>query len=134
MAPRATKNFRQTQPITTGLSIVCESYPTNTCLRELLQNADDAGASEIEYVLDTKTYKDTPLLHENLEEYHGPALLARNNGIFTDEDFSSLSSVGDSRKRNDATTTGKFGLGFNSVSHEMVFEQFFPVRSSIEFA
>ena len=116
MAPRATKNFRQTQPITTGLRIVCESYPANTCLRELLQNADDAGASEIEYVLDTKTYRDTPLLDEGLKEYHGPALVARNNSVFTDDDFSSLSSVGDSRKRNDATTTGKFGLGFNSVS------------------
>lgn len=123
MAPRATKNFRQTQPITTGLRIVCESYPANTCLRELLQNADDAGASEIEYVLDTKTYNDTPLLYEGLAEYHGPALLARNNSVFTDEDFRSLSSVGDSRKRNDATTTGKFGLGFNSVSHDLDFER-----------
>lgn len=119
MAPPAAKNFRQSQPITTGLRIVCESYPANTCLRELLQNADDAGASEIEYVLDTNTYKNTPLLYEGLEEYHGPALLARNNSVFTDEDFSSLSSVGDSRKRNDATTTGKFGLGFNSVSHDL---------------
>lgn len=119
MAPPATKNFRQSQPITTGLRIVCESYPANTCLRELLQNADDAGATEIEYVLDTKTYTSNPLLYEALQEYHGPALLARNDSVFTDEDFSSLSSVGDSRKRNDATTTGKFGLGFNSVSHDM---------------
>ncbi len=98
---------------------MCESYPANSCLRELLQNADDAGASEIEYVLDTKTYENTPLLYEDLREYHGPALLARNNSVFTDEDFSSLSSVGDSRKRNDATTTGKFGLGFNSVSQNL---------------
>lgn len=125
MAPRATKNFRQTQPMTTGLRIVCESYPANTCLRELLQNADDAGASEIEYVLDTKTYHNTPLLDEGLKEYHGPALLARNNCVFTDDDFSSLSSVGDSRKRNDATTTGKFGLGFNSVSHDLDFKLLF---------
>lgn len=131
MAPRATKNFRQTQPITTGLRIVCESYPANTCLRELLQNADDAGASEIEYVLDTKTYDDTPLLFEGLKEYQGPALLARNNSVFTDEDFSSLSSVGDSRKRNDATTTGKFGLGFNSVSYDLVLESLTQIRSSI---
>ena len=134
MAPRASKNFRQTQPITTGLRIVCESYPANTCLRELLQNADDAGASEIEYVLDTRTYNSTPLLYDGLKEYHGPALLARNNSVFTDEDFSSLSSVGDSRKRSDATTTGKFGLGFNSVSHDFNFEPSTQFRSSIRFA
>ena len=117
MAPRPARNFQQSQPITTGLRIVCESYPAGTCLRELLQNADDAGASEIEYVLDTRFHTNGPLLDEALQEYHGPALLVKNNSVFTDQDFSSLTSVGDSRKRNDATTTGKFGLGFNSVSH-----------------
>lgn len=115
--PPAAKNFQQHQPITTGLRIICESYPSNTCLRELLQNADDAGATEIEYVLDTNTYTHSPLLHNDLAEYHGPALLARNNSVFTDEDFVSLSKVGDSRKRHDVAATGKFGQGFNSVSH-----------------
>ena len=71
----------------------------------------------MEYVLDTNSYLDGPLLHECLSEYHGPALLARNNSVFRDEDFASLSSVGDSRKRHDAFSTGKFGQGFNSVYH-----------------
>lgn len=113
--PRAAKNFQQRQPITTTLRTICQSYPSNTCLRELLQNADDAGATEIEYVLDTKHYNDRPILHDELSEYHGPALLARNNSVFTDKDFSSLSSVGDSGKRDDPASTGKFGQGFNSV-------------------
>ena len=116
MVPKPAKNFQQTQPITTGLRIICESYPAGTCLRELLQNADDARATEIEFVLDTKSYKNGPLLSEALWEFHGPAILIRNNSVFTDEDFESISSVGDSRKRDDASTTGKFGLGFNSVS------------------
>ena len=81
-----------------------------------MQNADDAGATEIEYVLDTNTYSDKPLICEELEQYHGPALLARNNSLFTDKDFSSLSSIGDSQKRHDVESTGKFGQGFNSVS------------------
>lgn len=115
MAPPAAKNFQQTQPITTGLRIICDSYPANTCLRELLQNADDAKATEIEYVLDTKSYTDGPLLYDALQAYHGPALLARNNRVFSDADFRSLSTVGDSRKMEDAAATGKFGLGFNSV-------------------
>ena len=115
--PRASKNFEQKQPITTTLRTICESYPPNTSLRELLQNADDARASEIEFVLDTKTHAPSgPLLHEELSEYNGPALLARNNSKFTDRDFESLSSVGDSGKRNDPETVGKFGQGFNSVS------------------
>ena len=115
--PRPKQNFQQRQPITTTLRNICQSYPTSTCLRELLQNADDAGASEIEYVLDTKSYfSEGPLLHDELQEYHGPALLARNNSVFRDEDFGSLSSVGDSVKRDDPASTGKFGQGFNSVS------------------
>ena len=114
--PPALRNARQTQSITTTLRNICDTYPSNTCLRELLQNADDAKASEIEYVLDTRTYDSEPLIHPDLREYHGPALLARNNSVFTAEDFESLSSVGDSAKRLDLETTGKFGQGFNSVS------------------
>lgn len=114
--PRAVDNFGQRQPITTAIKTICLYYPPNTCLRELLQNADDAGATEIEYVLDTKTYNDKPLLSDGLEDYQGPALLARNNSEFRDQDFESLSSVGDSVKRHDPASTGKFGQGFNAVS------------------
>ena len=114
--PRASKNFEQRQPITTTLRNICESYPPNTCLRELLQNADDARASEVEFVLDTRNHASNgPFLHDGLAQYAGPALLARNNSVFTEKDFGSLSSVGDSGKRNDPETIGKFGQGFNSV-------------------
>lgn len=74
--PQATRHNLQSQPLITLLRLICESYPPNTCLRELLQNADDAGAAEIEYILDTNTYIGEPLLHEALAEYQGPALLA----------------------------------------------------------
>lgn len=64
---------------------------------------------------DTKTYTEEPLLYDGLRQFQGPALLARNNKIFTDKDFASLASIGDSRKRHDLAATGKFGQGFNSV-------------------
>lgn len=108
-------NSKQHQPITTALRQICESYPAGTCLRELLQNADDAEATEIEYVLDTNTYTAEPLLYGGLREFQGPALLARNNRTFSDKDFASLASIGDSRKRQGLAATGKFGQGFNSV-------------------
>ncbi|KAL8802700.1 MAG: hypothetical protein Q9182_003658 [Xanthomendoza sp. 2 TL-2023] len=115
--PEPSKNFEQNSPITTILRQICESYPESSCLRELLQNADDAQASEIEYTLDTKTYDDLPLIHPGLQAYHGPALLVKNNQVFTDSDFASLASIGDSRKRDDPTSTGKYGQGFNSCFH-----------------
>ena len=89
----------QHSPITTILRQICESYPESSCLRELLQNADDARASEIEYVLDTGAYDDSPLIHPGLQAYHGPALLVKNNQVFADADFASLASIGNSRKR-----------------------------------
>ena len=93
MAPPPARNRGQSQKFTTTLRTICQSYPSNTCLRELLQNADDAEATEIEYVLDTK-FHDGPLLHDELLDYRGPALLARNNSVFLEKDFDSLSSVG----------------------------------------
>ena len=114
--PLAADNFGQRQAITTAIKNICQYYPPNTCLRELLQNADDAGATEIEYLLDTRTYNGDPLLSDGLKDFQGPALLARNNSVFRDEDFNSLSSVGDSVKAKDPASTGKFGQGFNAVS------------------
>ncbi len=114
--PLAADNFAQRQSITTAIHQICLYYPPNTCLRELLQNADDAGASEIEYVLDTTSYGGKPLLSDGLEDFQGPALLVRNNSVFRDEDFKSVSSISDSVKRNDPAATGKFGQGFNAVS------------------
>ncbi|KAL8717029.1 MAG: hypothetical protein Q9225_005692 [Loekoesia sp. 1 TL-2023] len=115
--PTPSRNFEQNSPITTILRQICEAYPESSCLRELLQNADDAQASEIEYILDTTTYHGKPLINEGLEAYHGPALLVRNNSVFTDDDFTSLASIGDSRKRDDPVSTGKYGQGFNSCFH-----------------
>lgn len=115
--PLPSRNFEQNSPITTILRQICEAYPESSCLRELLQNADDAQASEIEYILDTSTYHEEPLIDDGLKAYHGPALLVKNNSVFEDDDFASLASIGDSRKRIDPASTGKYGQGFNSCYH-----------------
>lgn len=109
------KNSKQTQSITIGLKIICEFCPANTCLREILQNGDDAWATEIEYVLDIKSYLNEPLLYDALQVYHGSTLLIKNNSVFIDEDFDSFSSVGGSRKGEDTAATRKSGMAFNSV-------------------
>lgn len=82
---------------------------------ELTQNADDAGANTVEFVLDDNHHPCNPLLHNGLAEFQGPSLLAFNNKTFSDRDFRSLSRIGDSEKAHDLSATGKFGRGFNSV-------------------
>lgn len=110
------RNGAQFQPITTALrGIIKEYHDGGGVLRELCQNADDAGATEIEFVLDRRQHATQDILHEGLAEYQGVSLLAFNNRKFSRTDFDSLSRVGDSAKAKDPSSTGKFGRGFNSV-------------------
>ncbi len=68
-------------------------------------------------MLDTATHECDPtrLIHPYLKNYQGPALLARNNQVFSVKDIDSLCKLGDSDKWEDLAVTGKFGRGFNSV-------------------
>ncbi|KAI9684824.1 MAG: hypothetical protein M1829_000199 [Trizodia sp. TS-e1964] len=116
MAPKPRRQNPQYQPVVTAIKNVCRDYPPGGgILRELLQNADDAGATSMEFVLDTRSHPTSDLLFEGLAEFQGPALLAFNNSLFMDEDFDSLTRLGNSRKFSDKMTTGKFGRGFSSV-------------------
>jgi hypothetical protein len=47
----------------------------------------------------------------------GPALVAMNNGVFSEGDWSNIQNLGLSSKMSDPLKIGKFGLGFNSVYH-----------------
>ncbi len=80
-------------------------------LKELLQNADDAGARRfcIETLPGWKK-AENPLLR-------WPGLLAVNDGIFRDEDEVGIVSFGDSGKATDDAAIGKFGLGQKAVFH-----------------
>ena len=66
---------------------------------ELLQNAEDAGASEVKFVLDT----------DKLEFEHN------GDQLFEIEDVESITNIGSSTKTDDATSIGKFGIGFKAV-------------------
>ena len=66
---------------------------------ELLQNAEDEGATEIKFEL----YED------RLDFYHNA------NKYFDLDDIEGITSFGFSKKRDDINSIGKFGIGFKSV-------------------
>ena len=80
-------------------------------LKELLQNADDAGARR--FRLDALSgWPDAvnPLLQ-------GPGLLVVNDGALTDRDRHGILAFGESVKAGDRAAIGKFGLGQKAVFH-----------------
>ncbi len=88
-------------------------------LKELLQNADDAGADQpggqaIELVL-VLARNGLPGANHLLLRSAGLAVL--NDGIFTPEDAISITSLGTSNKAGQAGAAGKFGLGLKSIFH-----------------
>ena len=93
-------------------------YPDgNTIIKELIQNADDAKATEVKIIYDKRTFKGSNLLSEKISNFMGPSLLCYNNSIFEKEDFESMKSLANSAKQANLTKTGKFGIGFQSVYH-----------------
>lgn len=112
------EDFGQKVDLTRRIREVLLNYPEGTTvLKELIQNADDAGATEVCLCLDRRVHGVESLLSNKLAEWQGPALLAYNNAEFTEDDFVSISRIGGSSKQGQAWKTGRFGVGFNSVYH-----------------
>ena len=83
-------------------------YPV---LKELLQNADDAGAHRFRLdALPGWPTAENPLLR-------GPGLLIVNDGVFRKDDERGITSFGESGKATDSAAIGKFGLGQKAVFH-----------------
>lgn len=83
-------------------------------VKEALQNANDADASEV-----ILRFYQTGFLpgaaHNSL--LTGPGLLIANNGEFRPEDLDALGSISVTTKAEDGEAIGRFGLGTKSVFH-----------------
>ncbi|WP_271394203.1 sacsin N-terminal ATP-binding-like domain-containing protein [Neomicrococcus lactis] len=80
--------------------LLADLYPDNAhFIYELLQNAEDAGAREVSFELRADGLK---------FEHDG-------NRAFTLTDIDSITGIAQSTKADDATSIGKFGVGFKAV-------------------
>lgn len=95
----------------------------HTTLRELIQNAADAGASHVVINLETDPSLTTPapqtsdpstLLKHTIQHHTLKRLVVSNNGeAFSSADWNRLKSIADGNP--DETKIGAFGVGFYSV-------------------
>ena len=106
------------EPITTRLKNILNEYKEGVgVFRELVQNADDAGANEVQFVLDWRSHPTERVLSSGMAECQGPALLVYNDAVFTDDDLQNISKLAGATKKEDLEKIGRFGLGFSSVYH-----------------
>ena len=112
------EEFGQNEPLTVRLSNILKEYKDNSSIfKELIQNADDAGATEVKFLVDWRTHPCSSLLSPGMAACQGPALLAYNNASFRNEDLVNISKLAAGTKRKRLGKIGRFGVGFSSVYH-----------------
>ena len=110
--------FGQKEKLTVRLKKILQAYPSDVqILYELLQNADDAGASRVKMVLDKRTHPSNKVFGESWIPLQGPALLVYNDAPFTQRDIASIQNLGEGSKSDDCRKIGQYGIGFNVVYH-----------------
>lgn len=114
----AAEAFGQHEALTTRLKHILEMYADGPgTLFELVQNAEDAGASEVIFLLDKSQYGTSSILSPEMADWQGPALYCFNDSVFSPQDLYAISRIGQESKLEKAFAIGRFGLGFNCVYH-----------------
>ena len=109
-------SFGQKEPLVARIRKLLESYPNFfDIFKELIQNADDCGASEISFILDTRKHGCEKLFSKEFSALQGPAILCYNDKIFTENDLNALKTLGVGNKAENKCKIGKYGVGFNCV-------------------
>ncbi|KAK6188437.1 hypothetical protein SNE40_004610 [Patella caerulea] len=110
--------FGQHEDLTNRIHRILEGYPRDeSILKEILQNADDAGATEVIFIKDFRNLPTKSLPNEEWSDMQGPALCVYNDSYFTEQDLKGIQDLGIGTKRSDVLKTGQFGVGFNVVYH-----------------
>ncbi|VDC01301.1 unnamed protein product [Peniophora sp. CBMAI 1063] len=106
------EKFAQSTNVVASIRSILRQYPHGVgTFRELLQNSDDAGATQQIFVLDRRRHPPGAGFET------GPSFLSFNDALVTENDWTGLQEISSSPKRSDSGKTGKYGLGFRSCFH-----------------
>jgi hypothetical protein len=112
------QQFGQYEPLTTRLKNLLRENPDDgSLLKELVQNAEDAGAKHFKLMYDMRDHGKESLLNPRMATWQGPALLAYNDSTFTANDFGNICRLGAETKLKEVSKIGRYGVGFNCVYH-----------------
>ena len=110
--------FGQREKLANRLKRILTGYPCEKeILKELLQNADDAQATEVWFIKDPRHHSDERVFEDIWKPLQGPALCVYNNKPFRNEDIEGIRNLGEGSKGDDPNKTGQYGVGFNAVYH-----------------
>ncbi|KFW92120.1 Sacsin, partial [Phalacrocorax carbo] len=111
--------FGAHEDLPTRLKNILGEYSAASCdmVKELLQNADDAGAGLVHFVWDRRQHPVDTTFSENWNFLQGPALCIYSDRPFQQQDIEGIQQLGVGGKRGRQDVTGKYGLGFNTVFH-----------------
>ena len=115
-------DFGQEEDLVDRLNSILKKYSDDAAVfREFIQNADDAQASELVFVLDNRDdFPDQYLFKTNWhwrKLQKTPALCIFNNRPFSEKDLQGICQLGRGGKGFSADTIGRFGIGFNVAYH-----------------
>ena len=110
--------FGQREKLANRLKRILTGYPCEKeILKELLQNADDAQATEVWFIKDPRHHPDERVFEDIWKPLQGPALCVYNNKPFRNKDIEGIRNLGEGSKGDDPNKTGQYGVGFNAVYH-----------------
>ena len=105
-------------PLTRRINRLLEEYgEIDDVFKELIQNADDAEAGVIKFLIDWRHHKTEHLLKPEMAPWQGPALYVYNDKTFSDQDFDNICELEGATKRRNPAKIGRFGVGFCAVYH-----------------
>eukprot|EP01125_Pyxidicula_operculata_P016750 TRINITY_DN5794_c0_g1_i1.p1 TRINITY_DN5794_c0_g1~~TRINITY_DN5794_c0_g1_i1.p1 ORF type:complete len:3042 (-),score=541.68 TRINITY_DN5794_c0_g1_i1:56-8728(-) len=117
IVPSGIELYGQKEPLMVSLNSIINEYSDSSMFTEMVQNADDAGATEVFFIFDHDSYGTESLISKSMKEFQGPSILIYNNSKFTEQDFKAITQLRVGSKKNDPNKIGQFGVGFNSVYH-----------------